>query len=644
MAIFALIPLIPLIGFLINGLGFKNIPKSMIPIVAVGAPLLSFVLVIYTFLNFDSSQPQVVQFFEWITVSDFKVDFSFQIDQLSLVMLLFITGVGTLIHIYSIGYMVHDEGYGKFMSYLNLFLFSMIILVIGGNYLMMFIGWEGVGLCSYLLIGFWNQNENYSNAARKAFIMNRIGDLGFLVGIFLIIQNFGTLEFTQVFSQAGKFQSGDTVILAITLSLFIGAMGKSAQIPLFTWLPDAMAGPTPVSALIHAATMVTSGIYMVVRSNVLYSLSPFTLEFIGWIGLATALLGATIGLFQNDIKKVLAYSTVSQLGYMFIAIGVMAYSSGLFHVITHAFFKALLFLGAGSVIHAMGGEQDIRKMGGLWSKIKITSITFLIGTIAISGFPPFAGFFSKDEILAHVFEHNKIMWALAVLGSLMTSFYMFRLFFVTFKGQFRGTSEQEHHLHESPGSMTLPLIILAVLSAIGGFIGMPEVFHFPHLLNSYLAPIFEGSKALVPNFGEVSISHSTEWILMVVSIGVAIVGLFSAYFIFGKNESVPESDMEISGIKKVVYHKYYIDELYNSAFVKPIEKISMFLGSVFDSKIIDGIVNSIGKIVVLISEKIRVIQVGTTRIYVLFMTLGIILILSLGLIPQILDSMKVVFK
>lgn len=644
MAVFALIPLIPLIGFLINGLGFKSIPKSLVGIVAVAAPLLSFILVIYTFLNFNSQQPQVIQFFKWITINNFNVDFAFQIDQLSLVMLLFITGVGTLIHIYSIGYMSDDAGYGKFMSYLNLFLFSMIILVIGGNYLMMFIGWEGVGLCSYLLIGFWNQNESYANAARKAFIMNRIGDLGFLVGIFLIIQNFGTLEFLQVFEQAGKFNQGDTIIIAITLSLFIGAMGKSAQIPLFTWLPDAMAGPTPVSALIHAATMVTSGIYMVVRSNVLYSLAPFTLDFIAWIGLATALLGATIGLFQNDIKKVLAYSTVSQLGYMFIAIGVMAYSSGLFHVITHAFFKALLFLGAGSVIHAMGGEQDIRKMGGLWSKIKITSITFLVGTIAISGFPPFAGFFSKDEILAHVFEHNKVMWALAVLGSLMTSFYMFRLFFVTFIGNFRGTADQEHHLHESPGSITLPLVVLAALSAVGGFIGLPEVFHFPHLLNTYLQPIFEGSKAVVPVFGEATISHSTEWLLMLVSVAVALIGLISAYIIFGKNKTVPEPDSEVSGIKKIIYQKYYIDEIYNNVFVKPIERISTFLGSFFDVKIIDGAVNFIGKTVLLFSEKIRVIQVGTTRIYVLFMTLGIILILSLGLIPQILESMKVVFK
>lgn len=644
MAIIALIPLLPFLGFLINGFGFKNLPKSVISNVATGASLLSFVLVVYTFLNFDSTEPQIIHFFEWITVQDFKIDFSFQIDQLSLIMLLVVTGVGTVIHFYSIGYMEHDEGFGRFMAYLNLFLFSMILLVIGGNYLMMFIGWEGVGLCSYLLIGFWNQNVDYSNAARKAFIMNRIGDLGFLVGIFLIIQNFGTLEFTQVFGQAGNYQIGDSTITAITFALFIGAMGKSAQIPLFTWLPDAMAGPTPVSALIHAATMVTSGIYMVVRSNVLYSLSPFTLEFIAWIGLATALLGATIGLFQNDIKKVLAYSTVSQLGYMFIALGVMAYSSGLFHVITHAFFKALLFLGAGSVIHAMGGEQDIRKMGGLWPKIRITAFTFLIGTIAISGFPPFAGFFSKDEILAHVFEHNKIMWGLAVLGSLMTSFYMFRLFFVTFRGKFRGTSEQMSHLHESPVTMTFPLIVLAVLSVIGGYIGLPEVMHFPHFLNQYLTPIFEESKVINPEFGLVTISHEMEWILIAISVAVAFAGLVSAYFIFVKNSKVPEPDAEISGFKKLVYNKYYIDQIYNKLIVKPIEKSSSFLGNVFEIKVIDGIVNNIGKSILSASEKIRAIQVGTTGIYVLFMVLGIILVLSLGLVPQLLESMKIVFK
>ena len=643
MTLISLIPLFPLIGFLINGLGFGKIPKSLVPIIGTGASLLSFGCVLAAYLQFDGT-PVIVNLFDWITVADLNIKFSFQLDQLSIIMLFVITGVGTLIHLYSAGYMSHDKGYGKFFAYLNLFLFSMILLVLGANYLIMFIGWEGVGLCSYLLIGFWNKNTDYSNAARKAFIMNRVGDVGFLIGIFLIIQTFGTLEYLEVFQKAQSFQIGDGMILAITFALFVGAMGKSAQIPLFTWLPDAMAGPTPVSALIHAATMVTSGIYMIVRSNVLYSLSPATLEFVAWIGLATALLGATIGLFQNDIKKVLAYSTVSQLGYMFLGLGVMAYSSGLFHVITHAFFKALLFLGAGSVIHAMSGDQDIRNMGGLWPKIKITAITFLVGTIAISGIPPFSGFFSKDEILAHVFEHNKLMWALALLGSFMTAFYMFRLFFVTFKGSFRGTKDQEHHLHESPSSMTLPLIVLAVLSIIGGAIGFPEIFHFPHKLNEFLNPIYAGSKAVNADFGVLGISHSTEWILMGVSVLVAFIAIVFAFTIYGNGKNVPVSDESMSGIKKVIYDKYYIDELYNNIFVNPISSISKFFANVVDNKIVDGIVNAVGSGVNAASSELRKIQVGGTGNYLLFMTIGIILILGFSLVPQLFESLKSVIK
>ncbi|WP_255037777.1 NADH-quinone oxidoreductase subunit L [Lacihabitans soyangensis] len=639
----ALIPLFPLIGFLINGLGFGKISKSLVPIIGTGASLLSFACVLLAYLQFDGT-PVVVNLFDWITVGDLNIKFAFQLDQLSLIMLFVITGVGTLIHLYSAGYMSHDEGYGKFFAYLNLFLFSMILLVLGANYLIMFIGWEGVGLCSYLLIGFWNKNTDYANAARKAFIMNRVGDLGFLVGIFLIIQTFGTLEYLEVFEKAKGFQIGDGIILAITFALFVGAMGKSAQIPLFTWLPDAMAGPTPVSALIHAATMVTSGIYMIVRSNVLYSLSPATLEFVAWIGLATALLGATIGLFQNDIKKVLAYSTVSQLGYMFLGLGVMAYSSGLFHVITHAFFKALLFLGAGSVIHAMSGDQDIRNMGGLWPKIKITAITFLVGTIAISGIPPFSGFFSKDEILAHVFEHNKLMWGLALLGSFMTAFYMFRLFFVTFKGNFRGTHEQEHHLHESPSSMTLPLIVLAALSIIGGAIGFPEIFHFPHKLNEFLSPIYEGSKLVNPEFGVIHIDHATEWILMGVSVLVAVVAIVFAFTVYGNGKNVPGSDESMSGIKKVVYDKYYIDELYNNVFVNPISSLSKFFGNVIDNKFIDGIVNNVGSLVNQTSAQVKRLQVGGTSSYLLFMTIGIILLLVYSLVPGLFESLKSVIK
>lgn len=643
MNLISLIPLIPFIGFLINGLGFKTIPKSWVPIIGTGASLLSFICVFITYQQF-TGEPIIVNLFDWITIGSLNIGFTFQIDQLSLVMLLIITGVGTLIHGYSAGYMSHDSGYGKFFAYLNLFLFSMILLVLGGNYLIMFIGWEGVGLCSYLLIGFWNKNTNYANAARKAFIMNRVGDLGFLVGIFLIISTFGTLEYISVFEQAKAFEIGSPIIVAITLALFVGAMGKSAQIPLFTWLPDAMAGPTPVSALIHAATMVTSGIYMIVRSNVLYTLSPFTLEVVAWIGLATALLGAVIGLFQNDIKKVLAYSTVSQLGYMFIALGVMAYTSGLFHVITHAFFKALLFLGAGSVIHAMSDDQDIRNMGGLWGKIKITAITFLIGTIAISGIPPFAGFFSKDEILAHTFEHNKLMWALAVLGSFMTAFYMFRLFFLTFKGNFRGTKKQEDHLHESPSSMTVPLIVLAVLSIVGGFLGFPIVFHLPHYLGEFLSPIYEGSREVYAGFGQVHLSHQTEWILMGVSVTVAVVAIFLAFSLYGKGKNVPEADEEITGVKKLVYDKFYIDEAYDGLFVNPIKRLSVFLYKAFDHYVVNGLVRGASQFIAETAGLLRKLQTGTTGTYVFFMTIGIIIIIALSVGPEVWQSLKSISK
>ena len=645
MSLIALIPLIPFIGFLINGLGVSKIPKALVPLIGTGASFTSFVLVLIVYLQTGNNpEPTVIKLFDWISVGSLHINFAFQIDQLTFIMLFVITGVGTLIHLYSAGYMSHDEGYGKFFSYLNLFLFSMLILVMGSNYLMMFIGWEGVGLCSFLLIGFWNKNSNFGDAARKAFIMNRVGDLGFLIGIFLIFQSFGTIEYLEVFEKAKSFELGSPSIVAITLFLFIGAMGKSAQIPLFTWLPDAMAGPTPVSALIHAATMVTSGIYMIVRSNVLYTLSPFTLEFVAWIGVATALLGASIGLFQNDIKKVLAYSTVSQLGYMFLGLGVMSYSSGLFHVITHAFFKALLFLAAGSVIHAMGDEQDIRKMGGLWGKIKITAITFLIGTIAISGIPPFSGFFSKDEILSHVFEHNKIMWALALIGSFMTSFYMFRLFFVTFTGNFRGSKQQEHHLHESPFSMTIPLMVLAGFSIVGGLIGIPEVFHFSHRLNEFLSPIYEGSRLVNKAFGEINISHSTEWILMGVSVAVALLALAISYFAFGNGKNVPAEDSEMAGLQKVVYEKYYVDEIYQKVFVNPIKSLSQLLGTFFDTIVIDGAINGIGKGVIGASDILRKMQVGGTGTYLFFITIGIILVMGLGFVPYLFEALKAVVK
>ncbi len=641
MSIITLIPLFPLIGFLINGLGFRKIPTSLAGPIGVGASLLSFVGTVIAYNQFlETNQPIIVNVFDWITVGALQINFSFQIDQLSILMLFVITGVGTLIHMYSMGYMHDDEGYGKFMSFLNLFLFSMLLLVMGSNYIVMFIGWEGVGLCSYLLIGFWNKNTEYGNAARKAFIMNRIGDLGFLIGIFLIIINFGSVEYTEVFDKAKGLTIGNGTIIAITGFLFIGAMGKSAQIPLYTWLPDAMAGPTPVSALIHAATMVTSGIYMIVRSNILYTLAPETLELVAWIGTATAVIAATIGIFQNDIKKVLAYSTVSQLGYMFMGLGVMAYTSGFFHVITHAFFKALLFLAAGSVIHAMSGEQDIRRMGGLWSKIRITAITFLIGTIAISGIPPFAGFFSKDEILAHVYEHNKLMWVLAVIGSMMTAFYMFRLFFLTFTGPFRGTHEQEHHLHESPASMTIPLMVLAALSVVGGFIGFPEIFHLPHSLADFLSPIYEGSKAVNPEFGAHPIEHSTEWMLMGISVAAAVIASFVAYIRFGGSKNVPVEDSEITGIQKVIYNKYYVDEIYWAVFVNPVKRLSNIFVSIFEPKGFDGIVNGVGSFVNSFSSFARRLQAGGTGFYLFAMVISIAVFISINLGYQVLESIK----
>ena len=504
-----LIPILPLAGFVINGLGRNTLSKNVIGAIGSLLVLVAFGISLAAFFQIKSTAAPInVTLFNWISVGDINIPFSFLIDQLSSIMLLIITGVGFLIHLYSIGYMHDDTGFGKFFAYLNLFVFFMLLLVMGSNYIIMFIGWEGVGLCSYLLIGFWYTNASYADAAKKAFIMNRIGDLGFLLGVFLLTAVFTSVELSVIFPKAATMVRGDVFFTVVTLLLFVGAIGKSAQLPLFTWLPDAMAGPTPVSALIHAATMVTAGIYMIARSNVLFSMAPDTMEVIAIVGLTTACFAALIALTQTDIKKVLAYSTVSQLGYMFLGLGVGAYTGSFFHVLTHAFFKALLFLGAGSVIHAMSGEQDMRKMGGLSGKIKITFVTMLIGTIAIAGIPPFSGFFSKDEILAAAFAHSTTFYVVGVITAMLTSFYMFRMMYLTFWVKFRGTHEQEHHLHESPPSMTIPLIVLAILSAIGGFINVPTVLWGHHELANFLAPVFEGSTKLL---GEHELSHSTEW-------------------------------------------------------------------------------------------------------------------------------------
>jgi NADH-quinone oxidoreductase subunit L len=631
LALFTL--LFPLIGFIINGLGSKKLPKSLISLIAVLMPLASFIGTILLFNTFNAPkqvQPLSLVYYDWIAVPGIFVSFSLYIDQLTLLMLSFVTGVGTLIHLYSVGYMKEDEGFGKFMAYLNLFMFAMLMLVMGGNYLMMFIGWEGVGLCSFLLIGFWNKNRSYNAAAQKAFVMNRIGDLGLILGVIMIFIFWNTTEYkdlVEIFAR-DSFKNTYKVVdswefVVITLLLFIGAMGKSAQIPLYTWLPDAMAGPTPVSALIHAATMVTAGIYMVVRSNFIFSYAPTTLTIILIIAIATALLAASIGIFQNDIKKVLAYSTVSQLGYMFMALGVAAYTSGIFHVVTHAFFKALLFLGAGSVIHALHHEQDIRHMGGLRKYMPITFITFGIATLAISGIPPFAGFFSKDEILMHLYAKSPILWGLALLGSAMTAFYMFRLFFLTFLGDFRGTEEQKHHLHESPLTMTLPLMILAVLSIAGGLLNIPEIFaKGGDKLAQFLAPIYATAEKLNPElFKHHKISHSTEYALMGISVAVALVSIILAYVIFVAKKSVPKAEEEQRGFAKLLANKYYVDEIYEAIIVKPIQGLSKFLGNSFEVAV-DFFVEGTGQLVRFLSGAFRRLQTGSVSVYVFAIVLG----------------------
>ncbi len=623
-----LIPLFPLIGFTLVALNVKRLPHGVASFIACGSVLLSFIaalLVFATLLGLPEAERSVtVTVFEWIKAGNFSVGMSFLIDPLSSIFLLIITGVGFLIHVYSIGYMHDDAGFNRFFSYLNLFVFFMLLLVMGSNYLVMFIGWEGVGLCSYLLIGFWFKNQSYNDAANKAFIMNRIGDLGLLLGIFLIFINFGTLQYGEVFTQLPGSFSTETITL-ITALLFIGAMGKSAQIPLYTWLPDAMAGPTPVSALIHAATMVTAGIYMVARNNILYTLSPASMYLVMIVGLATAIFAATIALKQTDIKKVLAYSTVSQLGLMFLALGLGAFTAGIFHMATHAFFKALLFLGAGSVIHALSGEQDMRAMGGLKKYLPITFATFLIGVLAISGIPPFAGFFSKDEILASAFAHNPVIWGLALFASLLTVFYMFRLLYLTFFGNVRASNEVMSHIHESPRSITLPLIVLAVLSTVGGFMGVPEVLGGSHWLNNYLAPVFAQSTAVVQHH---HLSHSTEYALMGLVIALTIVVIILAYNRYAKKNHVPAADAQLSGVAKVLANKYYIDELYNAIIVKPLYWLSNLFDIFIERLGIDKLVNAFGGSVMEGGKVARLTQNGSIGYYIFLMVIGIVLILT----------------
>lgn len=623
-----LILVFPLIGFLLIGFGKNLFKNSAAGLIASLMVLLSFIFSLIIFFQLPE-EPQTIKLFDWINSGSLSIPFSILIDRISVIMLLIITGVGFLIHVYSIGYMKDDEGFNRFFSYLNLFIFFMLILVMAADYVFLFAGWEGVGLCSYLLIGFWFKNNDYNRAANKAFIMNRIGDLGFILGIFLMYTTFGSTSFSNIFAAAPGYESNQPVIIAITLLLFIGAMGKSAQIPLYTWLPDAMAGPTPVSALIHAATMVTAGIYMIVRSNILYSLAPFTLSIIAIVGTATAVLAAFIAMAQTDIKKVLAYSTVSQLGYMFVALGAGAYSTALFHVTTHAFFKALLFLAAGSVIHAMSGEQNINRMGALKKKLPVTFAVFLVGTLAISGIPPLAGFFSKDEILAKVWLQHPVLFFILSFTSILTAIYMFRLLFLTFYGNFRGTHDQEHHLHESPRVMTIPLIILAILSTLGGFVGMPAVFSETNGFEEYLHPLVS-FPAVWQNTAP---SHLFEWTIVIVSIIVLTACILFTYRRFAiKQSMVSDNENDRSGSVNLAYSKFFVDEVYDTIIAKPLLAISNFFYKIFDVKLIDGIVNSMSKILTSASGSLRFAQTGYVGFYIFAMVFGILAILLYNLV------------
>lgn len=630
------IVLLPLLGFLINGLFGKNLPKMLVGSLATAVVFGSFCIAVSLFMNFNSeSQPVIVKAFEWFRVNGIQINFGFQIDQLSLMMVMIITGIGSLIHLYSIGYMSHDKGFYKFFTYLNLFIFSMLLLVMGSNYLILFIGWEGVGLCSYLLIGFWYTNEEYGKAARKAFIMNRIGDLALLIGIFMIASQTNAVDYLSVAENASKFELDGTVIIFITASLFIGATGKSAQVPLYTWLPDAMAGPTPVSALIHAATMVTAGIYLVVRSNFLFTLAPTVQGGILFIGFLTAALAGFYALRQNDIKKVLAYSTVSQLGFMFIALGLGAYTTAMFHVMTHAFFKALLFLGAGSVIHAMSNEQDMRFMGGLKKYIPLTHATFLIGTLAISGFPLLSGMISKDEILVAAFAKNPIYWVILFVLAAMTATYMFRLYYLTFHGEFRGTEEQKHHLHESPSNMTLPLIVLAILSVVGGFINLPHFIGHGHYakLMEWLKPVLTEQSYSQMEATLSGVPFNTEMILL----AATVIMFFSVWFIV-RNTYVSKKKMAVAeenytGWEKLSAKKLYVDELYNALIVKTVEGLGRG-GKMFDKGILDRFVNFVGDGAEDSGKAMKRVQNGNVETYILIMSLAVGIILIVNFLLQ----------
>ncbi|MHB8773273.1 MAG: NADH-quinone oxidoreductase subunit L [Syntrophales bacterium] len=648
-----LIPFFPLAGFLFNSAFGGRLSKSAVSWVACLAIFCSFIAAAAVFAEFlrlpGAGRVFELDLYPWITSGQFQVSIGFRLDALSVLMCLVVTGVGFLIHVYSVGYMHDDPGFKRFFLYLNLFVFMMLLLVTGNNLLLMFVGWEGVGLCSYLLIGFWYEKDSASDAGKKAFIVNRVGDFGFLIGIFLLFVSLGmkgvwTLNFAQI-GQHAQLLDGPLVTI-ITLLFFVGAVGKSAQIPLYVWLPDAMEGPTPVSSLIHAATMVTAGVYMIARLNFLYSMAPDTLVVVAVIGVLTAFFAASIGFAQNDIKKILAYSTISQLGFMFIAMGVGAYAAGIFHLMTHAFFKGLLFLGAGSVMHAMSGELDMRNMGGLRQKTPVTYWTFLIACLAIAGIPGFSGFFSKDEILWKAFSSSHghlLIWGLAALTAGMTAFYMFRLLFGTFHGTCRASDEVKHHIHESPRVMTVPLMILAALSLVGGYVGIPHVLGGSNAIEQFLAPVF-GHGVPAPAqpqtaFGFVSTAwasggsagheSSLEMLLMALSVAIALVGIFLAYLFYVKNPALPgRFTARFAGLHRWVENKYFVDELYELVFVRGVQRLGGFLLKVADGWIIEGAINGTAGLLQRLAGRLRRVETGYVQEYAFAIIVGAIVVVA----------------
>jgi NADH-quinone oxidoreductase subunit L len=651
-----LIPIFPLVGVLINGLLGRRIVeknKSLVHWIACGAVGLSFLVTLMLFVKLLGlpAEERLYDFtwFSWISSGVFHVSVGYLIDPLSMFMCMFVTGVGFLIHVYSIGYMGHDESYARFFTYLNLFMFSMINLILADNFLLMFLGWEGVGLCSYLLISFWFTDLANAVAGKKAFVTNRVGDFFFAVGLLVLLTHLGaqgmwSLKFTDVFSHAHLLSPH--LVTIVCLLFFLGCTAKSAQIPLYIWLPDAMAGPTPVSALIHAATMVTAGVYFVSRCNVLYTMSPFALQVVAVVGALTALFAATIALTQNDIKKVLAYSTVSQLGYMFLGLGVGAYAAGLFHVLTHSFFKALLFLCSGCVIHAMSGEQDMRNMGGLRKKMPVTFITMLIGTLAIAGIPGFSGFFSKDEILWQTYsspQGSHILWFIGVLAAVMTAFYMFRLIFMTFFNECRASEEVQHHIHEAPKSMTVPLMVLSVLSIFGGYIGVPEALGGSNVVERFLEPVFGlgkdkllqaagGGHPLIHQVVAETVEHHSfapEYKLMVFTTCVVLAGIFASYMLYMRKRSVPETIAANNpSFYRLLLNKWYVDELYEKVFIDPLRAFSIFLWKGIDVIVIDGLVNSTAAFFMECGTVCKVSQSGYVQRYAVSFLVGVFVLIA----------------